>query len=239
MSGHRHCAPGQHEHDFEPARGLPAPLPEGERILWQGAPDWRTLALRAFHVRKVAIWFGLMLVLRAVNTVYDGGSAFDALTSVLWLSVPFAAALGILLYLAWLSARTTMYTLTDRRVVMRVGIVLTLTFNLPLRHVAAAGLRVERDGHGDIPLAIAPPNRIAFLHLWPHARPWKVARPEPMLRSIPDAARVARMLTEAWALATGRSVEAAVASVPDRAPAAAAREEAGVSRGRPRPVPAH
>ena len=46
------------EHDFEPIRGLPGPLPEGETILWQGAPDWRVLAVQAFHVRAVAIYFG-------------------------------------------------------------------------------------------------------------------------------------------------------------------------------------
>ena len=36
---------------------------------------------------------------------------------------------------AWLSARTTMYTLTNKRVVMRIGIVLTVSFNLPLRAI--------------------------------------------------------------------------------------------------------
>ncbi|MEM9764435.1 MAG: PH domain-containing protein, partial [Pseudomonadota bacterium] len=31
-----------HDDDFrsEPVRGLPALLPKGERILWQGAPSW-------------------------------------------------------------------------------------------------------------------------------------------------------------------------------------------------------
>ena len=43
--------------------------------------------------------------------------------------------------MAWLSARNTVYTITDRRVVMRIGIVLTLTFNLPFKRIAAAGLQ--------------------------------------------------------------------------------------------------
>jgi hypothetical protein len=34
------------------------------------------------------------------------------------------------------AARTTLYTLTDRRIVMRIGVVLTLTLNLPLRQIA-------------------------------------------------------------------------------------------------------
>ena len=39
----------------EPIPGLPADLPEGERLLWQGSPAWMSLAVRAFHIRKVAI----------------------------------------------------------------------------------------------------------------------------------------------------------------------------------------
>ena len=45
------------EHDYEPLPGLPAPLPPGESILWQGAPCWRSLALRAMRVRQFAIYF--------------------------------------------------------------------------------------------------------------------------------------------------------------------------------------
>ena len=39
------------EHEFEAALGLPEPLPRGERLLWQGAPDWRVMAREAMHLR--------------------------------------------------------------------------------------------------------------------------------------------------------------------------------------------
>ena len=26
------------EHDYEPVRGLPGPLPAGEQLIWQGSP---------------------------------------------------------------------------------------------------------------------------------------------------------------------------------------------------------
>ncbi len=42
---------------FEPIRGLPEMPPEGERILWQGSPDWRALAWRVFHIREVTFYF--------------------------------------------------------------------------------------------------------------------------------------------------------------------------------------
>jgi hypothetical protein len=212
--GHRHAPPGQHEHEFEAAPGLPEPLPAGERLLWQGSPDWRRLALSPFHVRKLAIYFGVIVLARGAAVLGDGGSATTALIAMLWL-LPFVAfALGTLLALAWMTGRTTVYTITDRRVVMRIGIVLTVTYNLPFKHIAGAGLRLHRDGRGDIPLQLAAGDRIAWLHLWPHARPWRVSQPEPMLRAVADAPRVADLLARAWAHATGVALPSTARALP-------------------------
>ena len=38
---------------------------------------------------------------------------------------------------------------------------------------------------------------MSYLLLWPHIRPWRLRAPEPMLSSIPDAAKVAAKLAEA------------------------------------------
>ena len=218
MSGHRHTT-HEHEHEFEAERGLPEPLPAGERLLWQGAPDWRLLARHAFHVRKLAVYFAVILALRFVSAFESAGGAFGALRETLWLLPLAAAAIGIALLLAWLAARTTVYTLTDRRVVMRVGIVLTLTFNLPFRHVDAAALHTLDGDAGDIALTLDASTRIAYLHLWPHARPWKVARTQPMLRALPDAARVAALLREAWAECREVALAANAAAQPAAHPA--------------------
>jgi hypothetical protein len=191
------------EHEVEPQFGLPEALPEGERLLWQGAPVWRDMALHCFHVRMLSLYFGVILVLRAVYVASAGGSASDALLAALWLTPLALAALGTALFLAWLSARTTVYTITDRRVVMRVGMVLSITFNLPYKRIHAAGLAVHPSGTGDIPLTLGSDDRIAIIHLWPHARPWRMGRPEPMLRCVPQGALVARILSDAWAQATG------------------------------------
>jgi Bacterial PH domain len=82
--------------------------------------------------------------------------------------------------------------------VMRVGIVLSVTFNLPYRAIEAAGLKTCSGGMGDIPLSLGGKDRIAWMQLWPHARPWRLKKPEPMLRSVPDATRVAALLAQAW-----------------------------------------
>lgn len=196
-----------HEHELEPQYGLPERLPANERILWQGSPNASVLARSTFHLRKLVLYFSALMAVHAATVLGAGGSLVEALLALVWpagLSVLALTGVGTL---AWLTARTAVYTVTDRRVVMRIGIVLTLTFNLPLRTLEAAALRQGPDGHGDIVLTLKGPDRIAWVHLWPHARPWRLARPEPMLRAIPQAATVAGLLQQAWSAQTGLVTE--------------------------------
>ena len=191
------------EHEFEAQYGLPEALPAGERILWQGTPDWKVLARRVFHVNKVAIYFAAMLVWRFTSTMSDTQDIGAAFASLTWLTVFFALGLGLLLLLGWWSARTTAYTLTNKRVVMRIGIVLTVTYNLPLKRIESADLHAAGSGCQDIALTLERGTQIAWLHLWPHVRPWRVARTQPMLRALPDAPAVAALLATAWSEVNG------------------------------------
>jgi hypothetical protein len=155
-----------------------------------------------------------MLALRGVATLSGGGTVSAALVDVLWLAPLAIIGVGIVLVLARLSARTAVFTLTDRRVVMRIGIVLTVTYNLPYRCIQNADLRLDARGTGDIALLLEPGTRIALLQLWPFARPWRVARPQPMLRGVTDAAAVARVLSGAWSQATGVALQQAAPRAP-------------------------
>jgi energy-converting hydrogenase Eha subunit A len=194
------------EHEFEPVLGLPEPLPEGETILWQGAPRWQSITRRAFHADQLAVYFALMLALRASAAIFDGSSAADAALATAWLLPLPVAALGIFALMGRLVGQTTMYTITNRRVVMRIGIVLTVTFNIPFRTLESAGLKTYSDGTGDIALLLAKSERIAYLHLWPHARPWHLRHPQPMLRSLDNATEVAALLSSAIAATEGSAV---------------------------------
>jgi hypothetical protein len=193
------------EHDHEPVPGLPEELPQGERILWQGAPDWRTLAVEAFHLRKLVVYFALIGMLRFYFLLQDDLSALETAKGMAPFAVLAISGLFIVVSLAWLSARHTLYTLTNRRVVMRIGIVLTVTFNIPFSRITGAHLREGRDGLGDVALEIEASSRIPFLQLWPHARAWHLQHPQPVLRAIPQAAGTAATLTQAWAGSRGES----------------------------------
>ena len=185
-----------HEHEFEAALGLPEPLPANERLLWQGAPRWQQVAIDIFHVRSLALYFAFMMLLQAT---YLLGEPEPNLFKPLLLSFVLSSmALAILTLMAWLTASTAMYTLTNKRVVMRIGVVLTLTFNLPLRMLAGASIKTNADGSGDIALKLAGNDHIAWLNLWPHARPWALRHPEPSLRCIANVSDVGERIVQAW-----------------------------------------
>lgn len=195
-------------------RGINEPLPPGEHVLWQGAPDWRALARTALHIRTFALYFALMLGWRLTSSLADGRTFGDALLSCAALAALALVALGLIAGFAWLAARTTIYAITTERVVMRVGVAMPIFVNIPFSGIEAAALRAYGDGSGDIPLALKEDVRLAYLHLWPHARPWQMAHPQPMLRALPAASSVASLL--AGRLALTSPVAAARSAAPAR-----------------------
>jgi Bacterial PH domain len=182
-----------YEHEAEPIPGLPGNLPKGEEIIWQGAPDWKRLALNALHIRAVALYFGALAAFGMVQAA-RGAASWSGIGMTIAVGL---VGIGILALIAWGSARTTIYTLTTRRLVMRIGIALPTCINLPLSLIGSADLAQHNDGTGDIALTVTGPQRLGYIQLWPHARPWKLATPQPMLRGIPDAQAVAAMLARA------------------------------------------
>ena len=187
-----------HEHEFEASLGLPENLPHNEFIIWQGHPDWKQLAVDAFHLRKILIYFALMIAFQLVHLLDNSTPTLDLLkqigTSVFLASV----ALGLLACSAHLSSKATMYTLTNRRIVMRIGIVLSLTFNLPLKKIVSSDLLLFKNQTGNIALGISTSSPVGWLNLWPHVRAWRINNPQPTLRCVPQAEQVAQRVLQAW-----------------------------------------
>ena len=176
------------EYENEPIPGLPAMLPPGEQILWQGSPDWRVLARTAFHTRLITGYFAALAAIALGFAL--SGSGYTGVVMTVALGVIGVALLHLL---AWGSARTTIYTLTNRRIVLRVGIAVPKCINLPLNLIGAVDLAARADGTGDVLLTVTGRQRLGYVALWPHARPWKLATPQPMLRAVPDAVDVAAL----------------------------------------------
>lgn len=186
------------DHDdfaFDAAPGIPAPLPKGESILWQGRPSVLPLAREAWKLNWIMGYMAVIVIWKAANGFVDGG-AIMAVARGLPYAMLMAAAFGVILFLAWAQSRATIYTVTTARVLMRIG-ALSVTYNIPFVQIASASVETKPNGTGTIALQTQGDTRLAYLQMWPHARPWHLKQTEPALRCIPDAAIVARVLADA------------------------------------------
>ncbi|MDG2429804.1 MAG: photosynthetic complex putative assembly protein PuhB [Paracoccaceae bacterium] len=186
------------EDDFavEPIEGLPELLPKGEVILWQGRPNWLRLTIESLNLWWVIGYFGLLAAWRFLSVIdyMPFGTAISA-------SIPFlfvAAFVGLLLCgVGYIQAKETLYTITNRRVVMRIGAALTLTLNLPFTKIDNAAVAKKRGGFGNIAFETSGDTKFSFFVLWPHARSWYFGKPQPTLKCIPDIEKVSSILGEA------------------------------------------
>jgi len=192
MGDHIKHSADQHSETMGPsADGDPMGTPAAdEQVLWKGRPDLALLSRTVFHTRSVGIYFAVLI---AVSVIM--GNVNTAIVC----AVLGIAGVSILHGLAWLCRRTTLYILTDTRLIMRIGMAIETRINVPLKHVTSADLKARGNNHGDIALQLGGERLLGYFLMWPHARPWQFAQPQPMLRAIPQAQHVAALLAEACA----------------------------------------
>ncbi len=182
------------EHDYEETPGLPGALPGGERLLWQGGPRFVSFAKGSFHLPKLAAYFGILIVLQVALALGNGTALGEAIASTTGYVILAAIALALLAGYAWLASRSAMFTITNRRVVLRSGVAVPVSFNLPFSKIESADLRLHKDGSGDIVLVPERGSQVSWLLLWPMVKPWRFLRVRPVLRGIDNAEDVAKLL---------------------------------------------
>ncbi len=185
------------EHEVEVVAGVPGRLPDDEQVLWQGKPAFVPVSRRAFHVVGVGIYFVLLAIWQVLVSQADGAGLGATVAAATWSLALGVAGIALLFLLGWLVHRTTIYTFTNKRVIMKIGMALPMSLNIPFKAIEKADCAVRSDGSGDISLKISDEHRIAWAILWPHARPWHIRNPQPTLRSLPDARVVSGILQNA------------------------------------------
>jgi hypothetical protein len=200
--------------------GIGEPLPAGETVLWTGGPERAAIARRVCHTRGVAAYFGVLLAFLLLGGRSPGGAMRDAASGAALLVGMGAAVLAFAHVYAALVARSTVYAITERRLVLRIGVAIPAVLNIPFDRVESVDLRTAADGTGDVTVTLTGNARVAYLLLWPHARPWRYAQPQPALRGLRDAVDVGATLAEAV------RASVAAADAPTTAPRPAAQEVA-------------
>ena len=200
MNGKVNNEPKQESvHELEPTRGFPEPLPKNENLIWQGSPDFWFIAKRVFYVKQIAFYFALIIFV-ALGLNFGKLSQTElTLNFLLNFSLALTAML-LILGLSFLISSTAVYSLTNKRLVMRIGVVLTVTLNIPFNKIEAAELKKYPDGSGDISIKLASGNKIAYPHLWPHCRGWFFSDPRPRLTGLKKVENVANHFAKSWGL---------------------------------------
>ena len=89
-------------------------LLEGEELIWQGRPSWRSML--AFYLK-----WGLLALIPLVAVALAVGIG-DADWPI-WVGIVISAILlAIVLFVGWIKGIETLYTVTDRRILIRKGI---------------------------------------------------------------------------------------------------------------------
>ena len=177
-----------------PINGLPGQLPPGEKILWQAAPRWQALALRAFRIKLVAVYFVALVAWPHRRRAHGRARhplrpRFGPLRHL-----PRCRRHRHLHGLFLLISRSTRYTITEKRVVITYGMALPKSLNLPFAQIQAADLAMQPDGTGNIVLQLPAKTRLSYVLLWPHVKAGEKSRPEPMLRALEAPREAARLL---------------------------------------------
>ena len=179
-------------------RGVPHALPEGEHVLWQGAPEAGAIATHVFHWRLFVAYFSAMIAIWVGTTAlpfsssaFQAGLAVRAGLSVLVIAIVFVLSVVV--------ARTSWYAITSQRVVLRLGMVFEMSINIPFTILDSAGVGMFKDGTGQVVLTLTKPNRLAYIALWPHCRAFSINRPQPVMRGLRDAQRIGTLLAQAVA----------------------------------------
>lgn len=209
---------GGPEHDYEPVPGLPGRLPEGEHILWQGAPSSAQVSRRIMKTRWIAGYFGVLVLWNITAGIYDGRLPSEILFSSGALAILSTIGIGLLEAFSWGVQKTTLYTITNKRIVMRIGVALSATFNLPFTRIVSADMREDKNGAGDIALTLKPGDRLSWLVFWPHVRGFKKGALMPQMICLKDVAVAAKVLSSALAVSrTPRIAERLASGSPKQA----------------------
>jgi hypothetical protein len=191
-------------------RGVSHPLPPDERLLWEGAPKAGLIARHVFHRWLVVGYFAIVTgwwVSQTYGTVES-----DAFLPMLGMRLLLAAiVIGTVEFLARTIANTTVYAITSKRLVLKIGMVLPMSINVPFRIIENAGVGKFRDGSGQIALSLMKGQRLAYVALWPHCKVFSINHPQPVLRGLHEVDRVSAILrdaivAEAAASGTGEAI---------------------------------
>ncbi|MEM7527470.1 MAG: photosynthetic complex putative assembly protein PuhB [Pseudomonadota bacterium] len=201
-----------------PCGASPRCSPKASRCCGKARPSWKALALRGVATKFVMGWLAIIVAWK-ISALIGGTLTLVEAARLLLMQLCLAAvAVGIFAGIAYATAEQTIYTITNRRVVLRFGLMMDLSVNLPFTQIGKLDLRRHRDGTGDLVLGLQGDLQgLSIIHIWPNSLPWHWFSPTPMLRALPEPDHAGQILADALKADLVRRGDGALAE-PDARP---------------------
>jgi hypothetical protein len=146
------------------------------------------------YLKYIAFYLVALIAARTGYLVVAGEPVATWSGMLIWQMLASAFVMLLIVGLAAVYSRTTRYSLTNERLIIKTGAAITIHINLPLQQIIGADLREYSDDTGDITLQVSQADKLYWLLMWPNVRSWWVRPLRPVLRGLKDAPTVAHLL---------------------------------------------
>ena len=178
---------------FEVHKNILDAIPEGESILWKGKPSFWGFSWYFFGLKLLAFYLIILSVVFAARlTVTDFFTAFVVDFLPFLLSGILTSC--ILMALAKIQSQSSVYIITENRVIIKSGAALSFLISMPFKKIKAVNLQKRKGSLGTISFELNSGKRVPYISCWPSVRPWRFKNTEPAFSCIENVDEVATIL---------------------------------------------
>ena len=179
---------------FEAPKNILDAIPNGESILWKGRPSLWGFSWNLFGLKWITLYLSMLSIVSVARFfASDFYTAFYVDFLPFFLSGIFASI--ILIGLAAIQAYSTVYIITENRVIIKTGAALSFLISMPFKKIKEVNLQKRGASIGTISFELFSNKRVPYISCWPSVRPWKFKKTQPAfscVRSVDEVATILR-----------------------------------------------
>ena len=178
---------------FEAPKNILDAIPNGESILWKGRPSLWGFSWNLFGLKWITLYLSILSIVSVARFfASDFYTAFYVDFLPFFLSGIFASI--ILIGLAATQTYSTVYIITENRVIIKTGAALSFLISMPFKKIKEVNLQKRGASIGTISFELLSERRVPYISCWPSVRPWKFKRTQPAFSCIGSVDEVATIL---------------------------------------------
>lgn len=183
----------EYKSKFEAPKNILDAIPNGESILWKGRPSLWGFSWNLFGLKWITLYLSILSIVSVARFfASDFYTAFYVDFLPFFLSGIFASI--ILICLAATQTYSTVYIITENRLIIKTGAALSFLISMPFKKIKEVNLQKRGASIGTISFELLSEKRVPYISCWPSVRPWKFKRTQPAFSCIGSVDEVATIL---------------------------------------------